>query len=336
MRMFISILGMGILAAGIVGCQTNNTGTGPVEYVLDQCDRACLEGIVDRYLNAMAAHDPSQAPFAQNVKHTENTAILPFSEGLWFTSTGLGDYRFYIADPQAGQIAYVGIVKESDKTSHFTVRLKVENQQIVEVETLVVRNLEEGQLRYLTIPPPAFSEALVPEEQSSREELIKISSLYFDGIEQLSNNVAPWDPDCYRIENGMWTAGLRLPDAITANLPEPKSPPPGSGEGGPPIFRRSACSDGFDSGGFGYITSIQPRRVAVVDEERGVTWGLYRFNHRGVRTLTMKDGSARPSPFADEPNSMPIAEIFKIKNGKIRDIMALMVTVPYGASTGWE
>ena len=30
------------------------------------CDRACLEGMVDKYLNAMVAHDPSRAPLSPN------------------------------------------------------------------------------------------------------------------------------------------------------------------------------------------------------------------------------------------------------------------------------
>ena len=195
---------------------------------------------------------------------------------------------------------------------------------------------KERNLKYLAAPPPAFSEALAPEERSSREQLVKISNLYFDVLKQLDNTIVPWDPDCYRLENGMLTGGLKAPDVIIANLPAPKNTPQAPAGEDFPQFSPRACSDATDLGFLGYITSVQPRRVAVVDEERGVTWGMYRFNHRGVRTLKMKDGSTRPAPFADEPNSMPIAEIFKIKNGRIRDIMALMATVPYGTNTGWE
>jgi len=35
-------------------------------------DRACLEGVVDRFLDAFVKHDPTLAPLAQNVKFTEN------------------------------------------------------------------------------------------------------------------------------------------------------------------------------------------------------------------------------------------------------------------------
>ena len=56
------------------------------------CDRVCLEGIADQYLEAMVEHDASKAPFADNVIFTENTVKLPLTEGLWFTASDLGDF----------------------------------------------------------------------------------------------------------------------------------------------------------------------------------------------------------------------------------------------------
>ena len=73
-----------------------------------QCDRACLTGFADQYLKAMVAHDASKAPFAEKVIFTENTIRLPLTEGLWFTSSGLGDFGIYICDLQTNQIAWCG------------------------------------------------------------------------------------------------------------------------------------------------------------------------------------------------------------------------------------
>jgi hypothetical protein len=33
---------------------------------------------------------------------------------------------------------------------------------------------------------------------------------------------------------------------------------------------------------------------------------------------------------------MPMAEMFKIKNGKIRDVEAIGIRLPYGMGSGWE
>ena len=93
----------------------------------------------------------------------------------------------------------------------------------------------------------------------------------------------------------------------------------------------------MNSGVFQVITAIQPRRVLVVDEEKGLTFGVYMFQHKGLTQITMKDGSTRPAPyFVGQPVTMPMAEVFKIVNGNIREVEAIGVQVPYGLGPGWE
>ena len=54
------------------------------------CDRACLETFVDRYLDAVAVHDPAKAPLAKGARLTENGQKLEVGDGLWNTMTGKG------------------------------------------------------------------------------------------------------------------------------------------------------------------------------------------------------------------------------------------------------
>jgi hypothetical protein len=342
MRNFVTVISAGILAFGFASCQSNSV-EGPAASVA-QCDRQCLEGIMDQYLAAMVARDASKAPFAKTVKLTENADTISLSnatQGLWAGSTALRDYKLYVADPQAGQVAYVGVVQENDKPALLSMRLKIDNKQITEAEMIVVRNTNERNLWTMKTPPPAYSQALAPEEKVSRDELVKISNLYFDGIVKIDSSIVPWDDDCYRLENGMWTAGYKLPEALAVNMPDPstmpKPKPKTSGSGGPPSMRRSSCAEGLDSGALAVIESITPRRTPVVDEERGVTWGVYVFNHAGVETVTLPDGRVQPAAyFAGNPNSMPISELFKITRGKIKDIMAIGVIRPYKSNSGWD
>jgi hypothetical protein len=321
----------------IASCSSNKDNK---EQAFEQCDRQCLEGFVNQYLDGMVAHDASAVPFSENVRFTENAKESSFAgdaESLWSTSTGMSDYKFYVADPQAGQVAFVGLVSEGDRTAILSMRLRIENNEITEVESIVVRNRGENVPWTMKTPPAAYSQALAPEERVSREELVRISSVYFDGIEQLTGKIVPWHDECYRLENGMWTAGTKLPDELAANMPEtePKAKLPGPG--GSTAFGRGACTEAFDSGVFALIESIQPRRTPVVDEERGVTWGVYMFNHPGVETITMPDGSTQPAAyFVGQPNSMPMSELFKITGGKIRDIMAVGVVNEYKSGSGWE
>ncbi len=112
MRKLFAVVVMGIFFIGIAAAQSTYA----------QCDRQCLEGFVNEYLTAMVAHDASKAPFATNVKFTENAKLLPLGktmEGLWFTATNLDDYKFYVADPTTGQIAFVGLVKRAKNPRSF-------------------------------------------------------------------------------------------------------------------------------------------------------------------------------------------------------------------------
>ena len=319
----------------IVACQS-----ATAQNQSSQCDRKCLEGFVNEYLQAMVAHNASKAPLAKNVKFTENAQMISPAnpgEGLWVTSSGLTNYRFYIADPQAGQVAFVGLVKEGDKNVLLSMRLKVEKKQITEAESIVVRNLNQNNAWALATPPAAFSQPLAPEERVSREELVKISNLYFDGIVQLTAKNIPFGDECYRLENGMWTAGPKLPPELAANVPKTAPSPKQSETRTSSAFNRGVCAAAIDSGVFALIESITPRHTPVVDVERGVTWGVYMFNHPGVETIKAKDGTIQPAAyFRGQPNSMPMSELFKIKKGKIRDIMAIGVVNKYKSGSGWE
>ena len=313
-----------------------------------QCNRQCLEGFVNQYLNAMVAHDASKAPFANNARYTENAKDISLAkptEGLWAASTSLGDYRLYVADPQQGQVAFVGLVNEGGKPAILSMRLKIENQKITEIESIVVRNMTEANLWTMKTVPVEFTRALDPKERVSRQELVRLSKGYFEAIVKSNSKLVRWSDECYRLENGMWTAGAKLPPELAAN--EPKNAPPpktaakaASGANTPPpspAFNRGACTAGIDSGVFALIESIDPRRTPVVDEERGTTWGVYVFNHPGVKEVKMPDGSIKPAAyFAGQPNSMPISELFKIKSGKIRDIMAVGVINKYKSDSGWK
>ncbi len=312
MRKLLAAVCVGIFATGIAPAQAQKSGS---------YDRACLQGIADQYLAAMVAHDPSQAPFAKNLVFTENTVKLPPTEGLWFTASGLGDFKFYICDVQTGQAAWTGLVKEHDKPVLLSVRLKVVNRKITEAESIVVRDVNEKILGNLKAPPPTFAETLAPSERMSRKEMLRMPDTYFEALDRLNDSTIPWDKDAYRMENGMVTCGT-IPDAAP--------PLPGM-----PASRSCQTADGKIPPSLKTIYSVHPRRTPVVDEEMGLTWGLYCFNHRGFASIKMPDGSIHPS-YATTPSSMPFADIFKTKNGKLRGIFAIGVMLPYGIGDGWS
>jgi hypothetical protein len=307
MRKLCAICVIGVLSVAVTSYSTSIP-----------CDRACLEDISYQYLEAMVAHDASKAPFAEGVIFTENTIKLPLTEGLWFTSSGLGDFHINICDLQEGQVAWVGSVMEHDKPVILSLRLKVVNRLITEAESIVIRDVDEKNLENFRITAPAFSEILDPSDRTPREKMLQIPNLYFDALKILNDKDVPFDDDCYRLENGMLTAGTF-----------PGAPPPS-----PQMPASPACRNGKIPPILKTIHNVQPRRTPVVDEEKGITWGIYCFNHRGLASVEMPDGSIQPTYF-QSPNSMPVSEIFRSKKGTIRGIWGLGSAMPYGIGDGW-
>src|SRR6186713_2864318 len=106
------------IAALFVLCLTAATSASFAQppRVTPPCDRACLEGFVDRYLDAMLANEVNPKLFARNVKFTENGVHLPLgNEGLWFGMSGKGKYKFYVPDVETQQVAFIGTVVENTR-----------------------------------------------------------------------------------------------------------------------------------------------------------------------------------------------------------------------------
>ncbi len=120
-----------LLAAGFAFGQ----GRGP----RGPCDRACLEGFINSYLEALVAHDAKRLQVTPDVRFTEDDIELKLGEGLWKTVSGLGTYKLYLADPPAGQVVFYGTIRENTRPAAIVLRLKVDNRRISEAETIVIR-----------------------------------------------------------------------------------------------------------------------------------------------------------------------------------------------------
>jgi hypothetical protein len=108
-------------------------------FAADTCDRQCLRGFVTAYLNALVAHNPSALQVAANVKFTEDNVQKKLGEGLWQTASKLRTFRQDILDVQQSTAASLVVLEEGGSPALFTLRLKIANQKISEIETMVVR-----------------------------------------------------------------------------------------------------------------------------------------------------------------------------------------------------
>jgi hypothetical protein len=291
-----------------------------------QCDRACLEGLVDRYLDAVLAHDPSKAPIVKNAKFTENGQKLDLGDGLWNTMSGKGTYRLFVTDPQAGEVAFLGSIREDNTPAMLALRLKVRNRQISEIETFIQRS-DRSALGFEKIGY-TWTEVIPPGERMTREELLKTANMYFSGMQKNDGKGDyPFADDCNRIENGSNSTNTPTPPGQTR--PDPKTATGYSGQW--------SCMEQFKSGLLHFVTRIRDRRYVAVDPERGLVFSFIFFDHSGgdTRTFQTPDGrtvTAGPAQLW----TWQLAELFKVEKGKIHQIEAIMERAPYGMNSGWS
>src|ERR1700733_12025249 len=255
---------MKLLAVLLTALSAFTTLQGQPAKSAASCDRACLEGFVNQYLDAMVARNPYGLPLAAKVKFTENEQVIPLGEGIWGTASGLGTYKLYVADPQAGQVGFLGTLRENDTPVAIAIRLKIDHRLIREVETIVIRDPDAAKTIEATgQPDPLMLAPLPASERRSRDEMIAIANKYSEGIEHNNGELVPFDPDCNRIQNG----------TQTTNNPNLKLDPNATWT---PMSL--GCKDQINTKFFSFVRRIYPRRFLVVDEERGIVFGLFLFH----------------------------------------------------------
>src|ERR1700728_286090 len=74
------------------------------------CERECLNGFVDQYLDALVKHDPQLVALTKNVKVTENWQPRDPGDGLWGSLAAQGTYKLFVTDTQAGEVAFLGTI----------------------------------------------------------------------------------------------------------------------------------------------------------------------------------------------------------------------------------
>jgi hypothetical protein len=143
-----------------------------------------LRSLVNTYVNALCAGDPSRVPLTEGFRYTENCQELPLGKGLWATATGNLTYRLYMLDVAANQAGFFGLMTENGGPCFVALRLKAEGSFLSEAEALIAR---WGNPLWApeshTQPRPELLEPVPLEELASRDEAIAIADSYFNAIE---------------------------------------------------------------------------------------------------------------------------------------------------------
>jgi hypothetical protein len=293
------------------------------------CDRACIIGVTDSYLAALASHNPSAAPLAENIAFTENLEQLKPGEGLWQSATGgKGGFAIYVPDTEAQQSGWIGLVERGGKPVLLAMRLKLDGGRITEAEHLISEPAG-GSMENLVQPRRGLL-ATIPEGQRlPRAELIRIGASYYDALDDNDGSLSPLAPDCQRIENGRITAGAGW------------VPQPGETFGQVSVARD--CAGQISSQAFVYIDRIDNRRIVAADPATGLVFSLAQFRHPMDNLpfkVTLADSSIAErnrQNMPAEPFDLATAHILKIgADRRVHEIEVVGVAAPYNSPTGWD
>lgn len=176
------------------------------------CDRACLDAFARMYLQSLVANDSGLVPIAHDARFTEDGVDYQPGEGFWQQATRLRKHRLNILDERWSTAVGLAVMEAGDDMTLLAYRLKVDGHRLSEIETLVVRpNPESGLVDRdnLEVPAEAFHMDIPKAQRASRDELIRVSQYYPDGLKAGSfiEVDAPIAEGARRLENGMVLAG---------------------------------------------------------------------------------------------------------------------------------
>jgi hypothetical protein len=265
-------------SGGAAGSRPAAGGAAPAA----ACDRTCLLNVLQQYLDALVAHDPSKLAIAPSLKMTDNGVSAKPGDGLWKTATMLvSGERLDFADPVTHNVATQCVINEGSTPVMYEVRLKVDAGEITEIESITVRQADAANGFFdpsNVKPQPVFAQVPDPATRMSRDALAALQDMYLDYLEgKKDGSQVPFDQNCSRYENGVATAS------------------------GLSSFQLQSWS--FQ------VT----RRVLIIDEEAGITYGMF--------------------PFMQSDTALVVGEAFKMLNGKIMMIQAIMAYMP---SQAWN
>jgi len=264
------------------------------------------------------------------VKYTENYQVVDVGDGFWKTAEGTGNYRHVFADPEFGQVAMMGTMREAGTLILMSLRLRVELGRITEIESVYFKPGGGGPNNIDAVdkgkPEDMWFKSIPPAQRPSRQQMIAIADGYFTGLQKNDGKgingtgTYPFTNDCHRIENGAPTTNVKpAPNAPTDNI----SP-----------FTMD-CLTQFKKGLYYVVQSIHGRRYPLVDAERGVVWAHVVFDQGTVNSGVLSDGTKHSYRGFNRPSSILVTEAFLIENGLIRRVEMIGPSAVYHMNSPW-
>jgi hypothetical protein len=140
--------------------------------------------MITKYVDALVAHTPQALPLAENVRFTEDSRELKLGDGAWKTVTRAGSFRQDYLDVRRGIAAsHVELYEEAGQLQ-YSVVLRIVDQRITGVETLLNRITPTSKFQPDSLGKPLrkMNDPVPRDKRMSRADLIRVALTYTEGL----------------------------------------------------------------------------------------------------------------------------------------------------------
>jgi hypothetical protein len=171
--------------------------------------------MVSQYVDAMLAHNASRLPLAANAHITDNGQQTKLGEGVWKSVTGPGGFRQDYLDTQQQIAASHVLFREGVNQILLSLVLRVQDGKLTGIETLTERITPESrfQPKLLDQPIAHLNDPVPVGQRDSRPSMVRTALTYTEGLRigSFVRAPTPFAADAFRIENGVFMAGINCP-----------------------------------------------------------------------------------------------------------------------------
>ena len=263
----------------------------------DQCSQGCLERIMNRYLSALTRHDVRGIVLARGAEVRENTDPVQLGAAdSWKDIAAIKAQETFTDSRNGNVVARCAVAMTNGRIGSLSVRLQVRHGKVDQVETSFNKGTGPFDAENLLHPDITWEAIVPPARRVSREQMVQLANAYFDAISKHDAATPIFSGRCDRYESGK---------KMTNNFSNT------SNESGAVTCAQSLA----------HLTGeeVVQRRFPLVDEEHSVVLGYGFIAHRERKS----------------PQATGLAEVFKIVDGKIREIENVETVVAWPPHGGF-
>lgn len=230
------------------------------------CDRACLLDQAKQFNANMLAHTTEKIALAPGARIFENTKAVTLTDSRWSTIRQIRSQGVYTDPVKGNVIEHVAAENADGRIVYIGTRLKVVEGKVSEVE---INFDDRANVNAKNIIPydPVFNTIVPLEDRSTREQLERIITSYFQGLTDHQPIEADYDVRCDRYHSG---------NRVTHNA---RNGVENSGDVG-------CYESNLGPKPWGPATEI---RIGLIDPERGIVIGYAILQYANNRQMQINE-----------------------------------------------